>query len=62
MRKVIITVATSLSLLLPATAFASGHKHVKQRHARSVKHAKAKTSKRSRHADNDRTLLTPKWT
>jgi hypothetical protein len=64
MRKVIISVATCFALLLPATAFASGHKPAKQQHhARSGKRvAKAKSSKRSKHADNDRTLLTPKWT
>lgn len=66
MRKVIIAVTVGLGLLLcvPSTAQAKS-KPARRHHARSVKqHAKAKSAKRSKHADNDndKKLLTPRWT
>jgi hypothetical protein len=59
MRKVIIAITVGLGLMLcvPSTAFAKSK--TRRHHARSVKHAKAKTSKRVKRADNDKQLMTP---
>jgi Ni/Co efflux regulator RcnB len=63
MRKLILSVALGSLMLLPSAAFAKakGRSAHKRHHARSAKH-KAKSSKRAKHADNDKQLMTPKWT
>lgn len=62
MFKLIIASSLGLLLLVPAGNASAAHKSGKRHHARSARHAKNKSAKRSKHAANDREIMTPKWT